>query len=220
MIIFLIFLSTNIKKFKSSTFPDTLRISLKIWTLNGSSTRISSLTSTIWKNKTIPTQMSSLMSTWKLERGMSSLNNFTLSLVYFNCQFRIGKDEEPFGASLTTPLGAKKETKVKEDPSPVKSATPEVTAKPEKKLGTPYIEVTPAQEEVKPTRKLANLVTSWGPGVAKLKKTGPGQGAAATSGPVKTRTSPRQGPKLPPKSENAVRQQQSGELHYHRLGHI
>ena len=87
--------------------------------------------------------------------------------------------------------------------------TPEVAAKPEKKLGTPYIEVTPASsedvtEEPKP-RRLANLVTSWGPGVAKLKKTGSGQGA------VKTRTSPR--PQLPPKSDNAVRQQQhSGQL--------
>ena len=53
------------------------------------------------------------------------------------------------------------------------------------KLGTPYIEVTPAPaaegEEVaaaavqpKP-RRLANLVTSWGPGVSKLKKLASGQ---------------------------------------------
>ena len=133
----------------------------------------------------------------------------------------MGKDEEPFGASSMTPLEARKEVKVEEDPIPVKSATPEVTTESEKKkLGTPYIKVTPAQEEEKPPpRRLANLVTSWGPGVAKLKKTGPGQGATATSGPVKTRTSPRQGPKLPPKSENAVRQQQSGELVYNMSGH-
>ena len=65
-------------------------------------------------------------------------------------------------------------------------------------------DVLPEPEDHKKKRPV-NLVTSWGPGVAKLKKTGSGQGA------VKTRTSPR--PQLPPKSDNAVRQQQhSGQL--------
>ena len=36
----------------------------------------------------------------------------------------------------------------KEVPAPAKAATPEVAAKPEKKLGTPYIEVTPPTESV------------------------------------------------------------------------
>ena len=154
--------------------------------------------------------MSFLTSTWKLGRGKPRYLYMTFHLIHI--QLRIGKDE-PFGGSLETPLEAKEDAKdEKEVPAPAKAATPEVAAKPEKKLGTPYIEVTPAPEEVKAPRRLANLVTSWGPGVAKLKKSGPGQGAAATSGPVKTRTSPRQGPKLPPKSENAVRQQHSGEL--------
>ena len=93
------------------------------------------------------------------------------------------------------------------------------------KLGTPYIEVTPAPaaegEEVaaaavqpKP-RRLANLVTSWGPGVSKLKKLASGQGGAATATlPAKTRTSPRVPPSLPPKSDYVVQQQQSGESGY------
>ena len=89
------------------------------------------------------------------------------------------------------------------------------------KLGTPYIEVTPAPaaegEEVaaaavqpKP-RRLANLVTSWGPGVSKLKKLASGQGGATATLPAKTRTSPRVPPSLPPKSNYVVQQQQSGE---------
>ena len=94
------------------------------------------------------------------------------------------------------------------------------------KLGTPYIEVTPAPaaegEEVaaaavqpKP-RRLANLVTSWGPGVSKLKKLASGQGGAATATlPAKTRTSPRVPPSLPPKSDYVVQQQQSGESGYY-----
>ena len=96
------------------------------------------------------------------------------------------------------------------------------------KLGTPYIEVTPAPaaegEEVaaaavqpKP-RRLANLVTSWGPGVSKLKKLASGQGGATTAAtlPAKTRTSPRVPPSLPPKSDYVVQKQQSGELsHIH-----
>ena len=62
-------------------------------------------------------------------------------------------------------------------------------------------------------RRLANLVTSWGPGVSKLKKLASGQGGAATATlPAKTRTSPRVPPSLPPKSDYVVQQQQSGEL--------
>ena len=74
------------------------------------------------------------------------------------------------------------------------------------KLGTPYIEVTPAPaaegEEVaaaavqpKP-RRLANLVTSWRPGVNNLKKMASGQGAATATLPAKTRTSPAVGSAL------------------------
>ena len=94
------------------------------------------------------------------------------------------------------------------------------------KLGTPYIEVTPAPaaegEEVaaaavqpKP-RRLANLVTSWGPGVSKLRKLASGQGGATTAAtlPAKTRTSPRVPPSLPPKSDYVVQKQQSGELSF------
>jgi len=95
-----------------------------------------------------------------------------------------------------------------------KAVTPVVESKTSeaKNLGTPYIEVTPAAEEerepAKP-RRLANLVTSWGPGVVKTK--------AGTGG--KKGTSPQvasNGPKLPPKSDY-VKQQQSAAAGVDRL---
>ena len=92
----------------------------------------------------------------------------------------------------------------------------------DKKLGTPHIMVTPAAEaEAGPKpRRPANLVTSWGPNVMKLKeKSKQGSGGVKTrTNPqgqapgVKTRSSPRNAPQLPPKSTNAIKQQQSGKI--------
>ena len=121
----------------------------------------------------------------------------------------MGKDE-PLEAGLTTIKEAKEADGVKT--SPAKTATPAVITKPEKKLGTPYVVVTPPTESVDSAkeapaprpRRLANLVTSWDPRVAQLKKTVAGAGL--------TKSSTRLGPKLPPKSENAVRQQQAGKV--------
>ena len=127
----------------------------------------------------------------------------------------MGKDD-PLEAGLTTIKEAKEADGVKT--SPAKTATPAVITKPEKKVGTPYIVVTPPAESVDSAkeapaprpRRLANLVTSWDPRVAKLKKTVAGQGVSQAAGLTKSST--RLGPKLPPKSENAVRQQQSGKV--------
>ena len=101
----------------------------------------------------------------------------------------MGKDEI-FGEESTT-------SPVVKDPSE------------DKKLGPPHIMVTPAAEaEAGPKpRRPANLVTSWGPNVMKLKEK-----SKQGSGGVKTRTSPRTAPQLPPKSTNAIKQQQSGKI--------
>ena len=96
----------------------------------------------------------------------------------------------------------------------------------DKKLGTPHIMVTPAAEaEAGPKpRRPANLVTSWGPNVMKLKekskqgsggvktRTSPRSNPQAAASGVKTRSSPRNAPQLPPKSTNAIKQQQSGKI--------
>ena len=125
----------------------------------------------------------------------------------------MGKDE-PLEAGLTTLNETKEADGVKTIPA--KTTTPAVITKPEKKLGTPYIEVTPPTESVELAkeaprpRRLANLVTSWDPRVAKIKKTVAGQGVSEAAGLTKSST--RLGPKLPPKSENAVRQQQAGKV--------
>ena len=106
----------------------------------------------------------------------------------------------------------------------------------EVKLGTPYIVVTSEEERTKgvpeqshtyttpsgavPERKSkrpANLVSSWGPRElkAKEKQAKAGVASSSSSGALKTRTSPRvsgSAPKLPPKSEYVVKQQQTVTL--------
>jgi len=111
---------------------------------------------------------------------------------------RVGKVDLDINDKIDKPI--------EESSEGFKAVTPVVETKTSKakNLGTPYIEVTPAldqeQEQVKKPRRLANLVTSWGPGVVKT-KTGAGG---------KTRTSPHvasNGPKLPPKSDYVKQQQ-------------
>ena len=124
--------------------------------------------------------------------------------LYDSNTFRVGKVDLDINDKIDKPI--------EESSEGFKAVTPVVETKTSKakNLGTPYIEVTPAldqeQEQVKKPRRLANLVTSWGPGVVKT-KTGAGG---------KTRTSPHvapNGPKLPPKSDY-VKQQQTGQYLY------
>ena len=137
---------------------------------------------------------------------------------------RVGKDE----------IFGEESTSTSNPPTTIQDSTSPVVKDPseDKKLGTPHIMITPAAEgEAAPKpRRPANLVTSWGPNVMKLKeksKQASGQGPSVVKtrssprttpqGPapgVKTRSSPRNAPQLPPKSSNAIKQQQSGKINY------
>ena len=103
----------------------------------------------------------------------------------------------------------------------------------EVKLGTPYIVVTSEEEKTRKvpeqshttpsgavpertSKRPANLVSSWGPRELKAKeKQAKAAVASSSSGALKTRTSPRvsgSAPKLPPKSDYVVKQQQTVTL--------